>query len=255
MDVEQSTAILWNALQEGRHYPEALSGKLTLKDAYLVQMGILNRHIQAGESHVGWKAAFTAPGPRETFGAKVPGHGYLLARAQRKNGARLNFDAMTTPAVEAELIMTLKSPLTGPGVTAEQVREALGAITPGFEVLERRGNMAADLPLGVADNILQSAFLGGDPVSPPPDSFSPEDILVEIVRNGEVFKQVRGAEAIDNHFGTIAFLANELAHYGHHIAPGQLILTGSFNSPANAEKGDHWVAKFSGIGEAELFFD
>ena len=255
MDVEQYVDVLWRELQQGRHYPAELSGKLTIEQAYQVQMAVLARHIAAGERQVGWKAAFTAPAPRKAFGSAVPGHGYLLEKARRENGARFDFDAMTTPAVEVELIMTFREDLAGPGITADQVRQALAGISPGFEVLERRGNMAADLPLGIADNILQSAFLGAPEVSPAPADFSPEEITVEIVRNGEVFQTVRGKDVIDNHFETIAFLANALTKYGHRIKPGQQVLTGSFISPTNADKGDHWVARYQGLGEAELFFD
>ena len=255
MDIDHYAQVLWDGLQQGEHFPAPLQGKLSLESGYRVQLAVLDKWMAAGEEQAGWKLAFTADGPRKMFGSDGPAHGYLLKKAQRPAGFRFDFDTLTAPAVEAELIMTLHTALEGPGVTAEQVRGAVASICPGFEIIERRGDMAGDLPLGIADDIFQSAYVGGKTVSPFPASFSPEKIMVEIRRNGEIFKRSRGAEVIDNHFTSIAFLANQLAGYERRVEPGQLILTGSFIPPTAAEKGDHWEAHYEGIGEVDVFFD
>jgi len=255
MDIKSSTELLWEGLQQNQHFPEELQGQLALEEGYQIQLAVLDKWLAAGEEQAGWKLAFTAPGPRKMFGAEVPGHGYVLDRGRKSTGTHFDFDGMNNPAVEVELLMTVNQPLAGPGVTVERVREVLCSITPGFEIIERRGDMASDLPLGVADNIFHSAYVAGGVVSPVPNFFSPETVTVEISRNGELFQKSVGADVIDNHYENIAFLANRLGALGRRIEPGQVLLTGSFIPPTPASKGDHWVAKYEGLGEVELHFD
>ena len=53
-------------------------------------------------------------------------------------------------------------------MTLAQARAAISAAAPALEIVERRGDFAADLNLALADNAQQKAFVTGTPTSPLP---------------------------------------------------------------------------------------
>ena len=60
MTTENMTNVLWNSIQQGKHNPEELRGKLSVEQAYGVQLAILDRYLAAGEELAGWKVGLTA---------------------------------------------------------------------------------------------------------------------------------------------------------------------------------------------------
>ncbi len=210
-------------------------------------MGMLGRWLAAGERQLGWKLAFTGAGARKMMGSDGPGFGYLLERGRAASGASYVAAEMTTPLLEVELAITLGGDLTGPDVTREQVVAQLATIAPSFEVLERRGDMAADLPLGIADNILQSGVVLGEPIAPSA-GLDLGAMTVEIFKGGQLEKSMLAREVIDEQFRSVAWLANQLAPFGQGLKAGQVIMSGSFVPPFPVEAGEAWEARLAGVG-------
>src|SRR5262249_43604823 len=123
-----------------------------------------------------------------------------------------------------------------------------------FEILERRGDMAADLPLGVADDVSQWAYVIGNPVRPYPRKLDLGTVRMELRRNGEVVAGGLGKDVIDNQLKSIAWLANNLATYDKWIEAGHVVMSGSFNRPLPISKGDRWEGNFPGIGTVKCSF-
>jgi 2-keto-4-pentenoate hydratase len=221
---------------------------LTLEQAYGVQLGVLARAVAAGEKPAGWKIGLTADAVRSMYSLKMPVFGYLLASRHFVSGKSFRHTDLRQPAIEPELCFTLGQRLSGHGVTPVQVRQAVVAVAPAFEIVDLRGNMAADLALGVADNVSQWAYVTGAEVTPYPQDLDLGTVTVEVMRHGETVMQGRGAEVIDNQLQSIAWLANALADYGAAIEAGQSIMTGSFTKPLPVEPGDRWEARFSPLG-------
>ena len=253
MAVENAGEILWNAFQKGEYFPAELSGRLSLEEGYRIQRDMLNRWLAAGEQQAGWKLAFTAEGGRKMFNSPTLGMGYLLKKAHFENGRSFPFDSIKSPAIEVELCFTLSETLKGPGITREQVGGCVASIAPAFEVLERRGPMAEDLPLGVADNIFQKAFVTGQQVTDFSGGVNPADFKAVIKTNGKVFKEV-GAEVIDDQLECIAWLANRLAENGQPLEAGAQIMTGSYIPATPVNKGDVWEAEFNLFGGVQVSF-
>jgi 2-keto-4-pentenoate hydratase len=251
---EEAGKLLWESAQQGLYYPYALQGRLSLEEAYRVQLEVLARHLTGGETQAGWKIGLTADAVRTHYRSKTPVSGYLLASNVQDSGHSFDFDQVMTPSVEAELCFILAKDVHGPGVTAESVVESIGAICPAFEILERRGDMAADLPLGVADNVSQWAVVLGAPVRPYPRQLDLGGVRMELRRNGETVAGGLAREVIDNHLQSLAWLANALAAHGKWIEAGQIVMSGSFNRPLPINKGDHWEASFSGVGKVTCAF-
>jgi 2-keto-4-pentenoate hydratase len=254
MNVVEAIDILWDSVQQGDYFPEALKGKMTLDEAYQAQLGVLARHVAAGEQHAGWKIALSGDATRQAMGIDTPAFGYLLASGHYQNGLTLQLDSILNPCIESELCLTLGKSLQGPGVTRDQVLDAVGQVAPAFEIVSLRGNLASDLPLGVADNIAQWGFVTGDAVVPYPKELDLANMTVEIKKNGAVEAQVRGGDTLDDQLDSIAWLANQLAKYGRAVEAGHHIMSGAFVKPLPLTQGDRWETHFSSVGTISASF-
>ncbi len=58
---------------------------------------------------------------------------------------------------------------------------------------------------------------------------------------------------IDDHFVSLAVLANTLGRFGRHLEAGQKVITGSFSNHKVKEPG-HWLADFGSIGSVDIHF-
>ena len=110
--------------------------------------------------------------------------------------------------------------------------------------------MATDLPLGVADNVSQWAYVLGTPVKPYPKTLDLAQVRAEVRCNGQVVASVLGKDVIDNQVRSIAWLANSIAPFGRALEAGQIVLSGSFHRPMPITKGDRWETRFTGAGGA-----
>ncbi|MCH7476493.1 MAG: hypothetical protein IIA14_00140 [SAR324 cluster bacterium] len=255
MKIEHAVETLWSATRAGEPHPESLRGALTMEEAYRVQRGILAKWNAAGEKQGGWKIALTAEKTRRMIGSETPLCGFLLAGRALSSGQAVPCAGMRAPAVEAELCVTLDRDLAGPGVTREQVLAAGGTVMPALEVVEERGKPAADLPLAVADNILQWGYVLGEPATPFSAQMDFAAVTVEIVRNGEQIARLLAAEVIDDQLSSVAWLANKLSEFGEPLRAGQRILTGSFMAHHPVVPGETWEATFSPFGKVAVRFE
>lgn len=254
MNVEEAIDILWDGIQQGMYFPTALSGQLTLEEGYRVQLGVLSRHLAAGQRQAGWKIALSGVGARQAAGVHVPAFGYLLESGRYAQGHSFSCHEIPNPAIESELLITLGHDLQGPGVTRAQALAAATKIAPAFELVSIRGSLAQDLPLGIADNIAQWGFVVGEEHVPYPKALDLAGVEVEIVKNGNTEAHVHSGNAIDDPLGSIAWLANELARYGVVLTAGQSVLTGAVVRPLPIAPGDRWETHFSSIGTIQVSF-
>ena len=167
----------------------------------------------------------------------------------------MNYHDIPNPAIESELCITLGQGLQGPGVTREQALNAVSMIEAAFELVSIRGDMMADMPLGLADGVAQWGYVTGDAIAPYPKALVLADVTAEIRRNGEVEAQVRSADVLDDQLDSIAWLANALARYDLVLEAGQCVLTGSFTRPTAIKQGDQWRTQFSSVGSVSASFD
>jgi 2-keto-4-pentenoate hydratase len=254
MDTKQATDILWQSMQQGDHAPQALRKTLALGEAYNVQLGILDRLVAGGEQLSGWKIGGTSDAARQMLKLTEPVRGYLLAKNHYATGHTFDHAAIGKPVIESELCITFGKDLKGPGVTRGQVVEAVSAITPAFEVVQMRSDMASDLPLGVADDVAQWGIVMGTAVSPYPKGLDLGGISIEMKKNGEVVQQAVGREVIDDQLDALAWLANHLAEYDRGVEAGQCVMTGSCTKPTPIAKGDTWETTFSSVGVVSASF-
>src|SRR5262245_66677718 len=129
MPVNVQTAIedFWTARARGEYFPQAYFDRLTLDDAYHIQLGIIDRRVAAGERQIGWKVGLTAKVIQQQFGYHEPVFGCILESLP--SGHRFRSGELISPGFETELCIRLARPLAG-AVDLETVRAAVDVIHP-----------------------------------------------------------------------------------------------------------------------------
>ncbi len=254
MDIEAVTESMWAHTLRRSYFPQEWKGRLTVEQAYRVQLGLLDRWVARGERLAGWKVGLTAPVIQRQFGMHEPVMGFLLESGHRESGAVFRYDELIAPGFENELCLTVGVPLQGPGVTPEQARAAIVAVQPAFEIIEGRGDFRADLTLALTDNSQQKAFVTAAPSVLPP-GWAPSATTVEVLINGRSVDHAAGSEDTGHPVGAVAWLANKLAEFGRRLDPGQRIMSGSFTRQYPIARGDRIETRFTPFGAVRAAFD
>lgn len=248
MELQTVIDAIWECKQQGIYYPSEWRGKFGVDDGYRVQLGILEKQIKAGERHGGWKVGLTAKAIQKQVDFHERVFGYLLESGALSSGAALPFDEMVAPSFETELCVTLGRDLQGPDVTARQAREALIAVAPALEIVEKRGDFAGDPPLSMADNVQQKFFVTGPETAPLDPEADLRAATVEIFINGENMERANGAAVLDGPAASVAWLANALFRFDRRLETGHRVMTGSFTKQFPIAQGDLIEAHFSPYG-------
>ena len=146
------------------------------------------------------------------------------------------------------------TPLQGPGVTVAQARAAIAAAAPALEIIERRGDFAAELNLALADNAQQKAFVTGLATGSPPADLRLGEATVEVFVNGRPMERARGDAVMGDPVASVAWLANKLAEFGLRIEAGMRIMSGSFTKQYTLTRGDRVESSFDPFGSVRAEF-
>lgn len=254
MSTEQTIQALWQLHEQGDFQPQAWRGKLDAGEGYRVQLGLLDRKLARGARQVGWKVGLTAAHMRELFGSREPVFGHLLQSGSAASGSSFRCAELRSPAVESELMIVMARDLSGPSATAQDAQQAIGTISAALELVELgRADMRVDLPLAIADNVAQRAFIHGEAI-PWSSGFDFGEVRAAVSINGQLKADVLGRDVIDNQLQTLAWLANALHRYGRRLQAGQCVMTGSFTKPLPVQASDKVETRFSGVGVVQASF-
>ncbi len=252
MTIEELTDILWHSIQRGVHDPAELRGTLSIDQAYRVQLGLLDRTLNTGEELAGWKVGLTAKAIQAQVNYHEPVFGFLLANGHRHSGQRFDFAGLIAPGFENELCLTLGRTLQGPEVTLAQARAAVSHVAPALEIIEKRCTPPLDIPLVIADNNQQKAFVTGADI--PLGDLDLGAATVDVLVNDVHQETADGAEVSGTPIASVQWLANKLAHYDRKLEAGQRIMSGSFTRQYDLSPGDVVAATFEPFGLVRAAF-
>jgi 2-keto-4-pentenoate hydratase len=252
LDIDAATDSIWRHWQAGRHYPAEWSRRLDMRQGYLVQLGILRRLQSAGERHAGWKVGLTAAAMRVQHKVHEPCFGFLLASGNRSSGHVFRHAELIRPGFENELCLTVGATLRGPGVTFDQARAAIAEVAPALEIVEKRGDFAADLPLTMADDAQQKAFVTG--AAQPLGVHDLSSASVRVYVDDELIDQASGAEVMGDPINSIVWLANKLAEFDLALEAGLRVISGSFTRQYPLDRPAHVRSVFEPFGVVEARF-
>src|SRR5579863_3712808 len=113
MTFDEPAAIdsFWTARSRGEYFPAEWFDRLTLDEAYRVQLGLIDCRVANGEHQIGWKVGLTAPAIQEQFGFHEPVLGCILE--SQASGCVFRRNDLIQPGFEPELCLRVTEPLSG----------------------------------------------------------------------------------------------------------------------------------------------
>jgi len=227
---------------------------LTVDDAYAIQQAYVTRLRAGGGEVIGYKLGLTSKPMQEMMGVDQPDYGPVLSTMVFSSDATIELARYIQPRVEAEIALTLASPLQGPGVTVEEAAAAIGGARAAIEMVDSR---ITDWKIRLVDTIADLAssaatILGSSIVAV--DGWDPRLCGMVITKNGQTVDTGAGAAALGNPVGAVAWLANTLAPYEVELQPGWFVMTGALHRAFPVAPGDVVVAEFDRLGEVRAIF-
>ncbi len=233
---------------------------MTLDDAYAVQAAVVAAKEAAGRRRVGWKIGLTSRAMQQALNITTPDSGVLLDDMVFEDGATVPEGRFIQPRVEAEIAFLMRAPLSGAGVTREDVLAATEAVAPALEILDTR-ILRADPASGrariITDTVSDNAANAGVVLGAARHDVRATDLRrvgAIVKRDGVVEETGLGAGVLDDPVTGIVWLVRRLAAYGQGLAPGEIVLSGSFIRPIEAPPGSAFDADFGPFGHVSLRF-
>lgn len=266
MLTEQDIAAAANALHEAEKNrrqiaPLTLSHPgMNMDDAYAVQKAWVDRKVAEGRQVTGYKIGLTSRAMQMAMNIDTPDFGVLLDDMQFANGAEISAGDFLDPRIEAELAFVLREPLSGDGVTLEQVLAATDYVVPALELIAAR-SFRVDPETGytrtvfdtIADNAANAGYIVGD-TRVDPETIDLPWAGVMLYLNGEIEETGLAGGVLGHPAHGIRWVCKRFAPYGVGLEPGQLILAGSFTRPVSVKSGDNIRADYGPLGTIEVDF-
>lgn len=231
-----------------------------MDDAYEVQNAIYRAKLEVGRRVIGWKIGLTSKAMQYALNIDIPDSGILFDDMLFETGATVPAGRFIQPRIEAEIAFVMKAPLGGADVTRADVIAATDYVTPSIEILDTR-ILRADPETGqtrsVFDTISDNAANAGIVLGRERHAVDAHDLRwvgAITSRNGEVEETGLGAGVLNDPVESVVWLARRMAQYGQSIAPGQVILSGSFIRPVECPSGSEIHADFGAFGTVDIGF-
>jgi 2-oxopent-4-enoate/cis-2-oxohex-4-enoate hydratase len=227
---------------------------ITIEDAYQIQLRMVQRRVDAGETIIGKKIGVTSRIVMEMLKVDQPDFGQMTSGMVFNEGEAIRCDTMIAPKAEAEVAFLLKRDLTGPGVTAADVLRATDCVMPCFEIVDSR---IRDWKIKIQDTVADNAScgvltLGGVRKDPRRLDLALAGMVLE--KNGEVISTSTGVAVQGSPVNAVAWLANTLGRLGISLKAGEVILSGSQSPLVPVKPGDNLVCTVGGLGGTSVRF-
>ncbi|HEY6335296.1 MAG TPA: fumarylacetoacetate hydrolase family protein [Alphaproteobacteria bacterium] len=253
LNVANAVEAFWQERAKGVYYPPEWSGKLSIDEAYKIQLGLIAKRASTGQRQVGWKVGLTSTAIQEQFRVHEPVFGCLLGEGVKQSGHTFKHGALIKPGFENEVCVRLGRDLAAGGVRLEDVRGAVETCYPALEITETRGDFTADLPLALADNAQQKAIVLGAPHRYSPD-LDLASIGVRVEIDGKEVATGKGDAVLGDPLNSVVWLAEKLSAFGRRLKAGELIMTGSLTRQFPIARGERIRAEFERLGAVEANF-
>ena len=260
-EIEEAAAALLGAERSGCQIGllSLAHPAIDMDDAYAIQAALVRRKVAGGDPVVGWKIGLTSRAMQQALGIDIPDSGVLLGSMQFASGAHIPAGRFIQPRIEAEIAFVMKSPLSR-SATPREVLEATDYIVPAIEILDTRivrRDAASGKARTVFDTISDNAANAGIVTGTPYRDVAGLDLRwigAIVSRDDEIEATGLGAGVLGDPALSVAWLAERLGRYGEAIAPGQIVLSGSFIAPVECPPGSRIEADFGPLGTVSCQF-
>ena len=227
---------------------------ITIEDAYRIQLRMIQRRLDAGETIIGKKIGVTSKIVMQMLNVDQPDFGQMTSGMVFNEGEAIRADSMIAPRAEAEVAFVLKSDLQGPGVTTADVLRVTDFVLPCFEIVDSR---IKDWKIKIQDTVADNASCGVLTLGGVRKSSRQLDLALAgmvLEKNGDVISTSTGAAVQGSPANAVAWLANTLGRLGIGLKAGEVILSGSQSPLVPVKAGDSLVCSVGGLGGTSVRF-
>lgn len=234
---------------------DLVEGGLTLDQAHTICEENIQARLDAGEQLRGYKVGFTNIPVRDQMGLPDSTYGYILDTMVLESGGEFRMSELIAPKIECEICFKLKSPLSGKGLTTENVLAATEAVRASFEICDARiKDWKCPYPDFFADNGFSARIILGGKGWVPVGQVDLLNEEVVLTRDGVELARGFGRAAMGHPANAVAWLAGKLADRGRSLRAGDLIMTGTLTPILLIEAPAVYRAVFSTLGTVEKKF-
>mgnify|MGYP000928288338 FL=1 len=257
MTLEKARTILKRAEAERQAIgpvSDLFEGGLTLDQAHDICEASIAERIAAGDPLRGFKVGFTNIPVRDKMGLPDSTYGYLLESMVLPSGGTLAMSELIAPRIECEICFRLAKPLSGKGLSIEQVLDATDAVAAAFEICDAR---IRDWKCPYPDFFADNGFSARIVLEGSWHDVRDVDLLGESVvlsQDGVQIAEGRGEMAMGHPANAVSWLAGKLADRGKGLEAGQLVMTGTLTPILTIEADSTYEAAFSTLGTVTKAF-
>jgi 2-oxo-hept-3-ene-1,7-dioate hydratase len=227
---------------------------MTIDDSYACQLEWIRLQVDSGAKVVGHKIGLTSKAMQTAMKIDEPDFGTLLDYMVHGTGAVLRADDYLDPRLEVELAFLLGDRLEGDDVTADDVLAATEWIVPALELIDARSHridpddgVSRTVFDTIADNAANAGVVIG-PIRVKPADIDRRWVAAIMKQNGVVEETGVAAAVLDDPVRGVVWLVRRLARFGASLAPGEIILSGSFTRPVFCRAGDEFEVDYDDLG-------
>lgn len=229
------------------------------EEAYRCQEGLIEQLTEHyGGGVIGYKIACTNVTAQRQLNVDGPFYGNLLSAFLYGSGARIKSADFFMRVVEAEFAFQMARdlpPALKPRSRGE-VAAAVAGVIPGIEIVDSRFDdwTTIGAPSLTADNACNAAWVKGRLL----EDWRGIDLAATPARltvNGKFLREGSGAAVLGHPLNALQWLGNTLSSRGLGLKAGQFVTTGVTMEVYMGQQGDHILAEFGPVGQAEVWFE
>lgn len=224
----------------------------SLEQAYSVQDAMTEA---LGLPVAGWKIGATSKEVQAMLKADGPFYGPMFDRWIYPAPNRIPVPEGGMNIVEAEFAFRMNAdlPARDEPYTADEIAEAVAAVFPAIEIVDRRmtGGFDVDVMWLAADGGANHAFSHGEGRADWRDLDLPS-LAVRVSMGDEEIGTGTGANTLGSPFNALSFLVEALRARGRGLRAGDWVTTGVVAPVFAGRRGEPIVAEFDGLGRVEI---
>ncbi|QCR32128.1 2-keto-4-pentenoate hydratase [Lysinibacillus sp. SGAir0095] len=232
----------------------SLPEQITARDAYSIQLLVIQSKVNAGATVKGMKIGLTSKAMQEMLNVYTPDYGHILDSMVFEQDLPVELLQFIHPRVEFEIAFVLKEDIKGPNVTAEDVVRATDYVVPAIEIIDSR---IKDWKIKFEDTVADNGSSGGavlGKTKTPLDEIDLATVEMKAFKNNEHYDTATGAAVLGNPIEAVVWLANELGSYDISLKKGQFILAGALSKAVDIVEDVEYSADFGPLGKVAVSF-
>lgn len=222
--------------------------------AYEIQEVNTAFRIENGARAVGKKIGLTSFAVQKQLGVDQPDFGTLFHDMEVLTGQSISVAELMQPKVEAEIAFVLAEDLDTDRLTSIDIINAIDYALPAIEIV---GSRVADWNIKITDTVADNASASHYVVGHTPKLLDAFDLIngsMIMTKDGQVVSEGCGRNCLGSPINATLWLARKMYELGSPLTAGQLIFTGAVGPMVSVQAGDHFHAKFEGLGDVSVSF-